>query len=236
MALARFDVAFHLRHNGKTVLSLHEAHDDTARARRVSAICGPGFLEQALPIEIERNGLHLWGWVGLPTFSRSQADLQYFFVNGRAVRDKLVAHAVRQAYRDVLFNGRHPTFVLFFEVDPAAVDVNVHPTKHEVRFRDGRMVHDFLYGTLYRALGDVRPENQLGGSVPVVAETRPSGPEAGEFGPQGKCVWPTTCWSSRKASLCPACCRWRHWQRLSVSIHASAYLRRAGGRSAKRLP
>jgi DNA mismatch repair protein MutL len=93
----------------------------------------------------------------LPTFNRSQADLQYFFVNGRAVRDKLVAHAVRQAYRDVLFNGRHPTFVLFFEVDPAAVDVNVHPTKHEVRFRDGRMVHDFLYGTLHRALGDVRP-------------------------------------------------------------------------------
>ncbi|KTB72807.1 DNA mismatch repair protein [Pseudomonas viridiflava ICMP 13104] len=186
MALARFDVAFHLRHNGKTVLSLHEAHDDTARARRVSAICGPGFLEQALPIEIERNGLHLWGWVGLPTFSRSQADLQYFFVNGRAVRDKLVAHAVRQAYRDVLFNGRHPTFVLFFEADPAAVDVNVHPTKHEVRFRDGRMVHDFLYGTLHRALGDVRPENQVGGSVPVATEPRPTGPEAGEFGPQGE--------------------------------------------------
>ena len=186
MALARFDVAFHLRHNGKTILSLHEAHDDTARARRVSAICGPGFLEQALPIEIERNGLPLWGWVGLPTFSRSQADLQYFFVNGRAVRDKLVAHAVRQAYRDVLFNGRHPTFVLFFEVDPAAVDVNVHPTKHEVRFRDGRTVHDFLYGTLHRALGDVRPEDQLSGSAPVTAIVRPTGPEAGEFGPQGE--------------------------------------------------
>lgn len=108
-------MAFHLRHNGKTILSLHEANDDAARARRVSAICGAGFLEQALPIEIERNGLHLWGWVGLPTFSRSQADLQYFFVNGRAVRDKLVAHAVRQAYRDVLFNGRHPTFVLFLK-------------------------------------------------------------------------------------------------------------------------
>jgi len=186
MALARFDVAFHLRHNGKTILSLHEANDDTARARRVSAICGPGFLEQALPIEIERNGLHLWGWVGLPTFSRSQADLQYFFVNGRAVRDKLVAHAVRQAYRDVLFNGRHPTFVLFFEVDPAVVDVNVHPTKHEVRFRDGRMVHDFLYGTLHRALGDVRPEDQLAGSAPVTAVERPTGPQAGEFGPQGE--------------------------------------------------
>jgi DNA mismatch repair protein MutL len=186
MALARFDVAFHLRHNGKTILSLHEARDDVARARRVSAVCGPGFLEQALPIEVERNGLKLWGWVGLPTFSRSQADLQYFFVNGRAVRDKLVAHAVRQAYRDVLFNGRHPTFVLFFEVDPAVVDVNVHPTKHEVRFRDGRMVHDFLYGTLHRALGDVRPEDQLAGTTSVTALVRPSGPEAGEFGPQGE--------------------------------------------------
>ncbi|MFJ3482870.1 DNA mismatch repair endonuclease MutL [Pseudomonas sp. NPDC090202] len=186
MALARFDVAFHLRHNGKTVLSLHEARDEVARARRVSAVCGPGFLEQALPIEIERNGLRLWGWVGLPTFSRSQADLQYFFVNGRAVRDKLVAHAVRQAYRDVLFNGRHPTFVLFFEIDPAAVDVNVHPTKHEVRFRDGRMVHDFLYGTLHRALGDVRPEDQLAGTTSVTALVRPTGAEAGEFGPQGE--------------------------------------------------
>ncbi|WP_268801029.1 DNA mismatch repair endonuclease MutL [Pseudomonas huanghezhanensis] len=186
MALARFDVAFHLRHNGKTILSLHEARDDVARARRVSAICGAGFLEQALPIEIDRNGLKLWGWVGLPTFSRSQADLQYFFVNGRAVRDKLVAHAVRQAYRDVLFNGRHPTFVLFFEVDPAVVDVNVHPTKHEVRFRDGRMVHDFLYGTLHRALGDVRPEDQLAGTTSVTALVRPTGPDAGEFGPQGE--------------------------------------------------
>ncbi len=186
MALARFDVGFHLRHNGKSVLSLHEAHDESARARRVGVICGPGFLEQALPIEIERNGLHLWGWVGLPTFSRSQADLQYFFVNGRAVRDKLVAHAVRQAYRDVLFNGRHPTFVLFLEVDPAAVDVNVHPTKHEVRFRDGRMVHDFLYGTLHRALGDVRPQDHLADTQAEPEAPRPSGVAAGEFGPQGE--------------------------------------------------
>lgn len=185
LALARFDVGFHLRHNGKSILSLHDAHDDTARARRVAAVCGPAFLEQALPIEVERNGLHLWGWVGLPTFSRSQADMQYFFVNGRAVRDKLVAHAVRQAYRDVLFNGRHPTFVLFLEVDPTTVDVNVHPTKHEVRFRDGRSVHDFLYGTLHRSLADVRPEDHLP-TVPTVEAPRPTGPAAGEFGPQGE--------------------------------------------------
>ncbi|WP_110971461.1 DNA mismatch repair endonuclease MutL [Pseudomonas huaxiensis] len=186
LALARFDVGFHLRHNGKSILSLHEAPDDIAKARRVGAICGPGFLEQALPIEIDRNGLRLWGWVGLPTFSRSQADLQYFFVNGRAVRDKLVAHAVRQAYRDVLFNGRHPTFVLFLELDPTGVDVNVHPTKHEVRFRDGRMVHDFLYGTLHRALADVRPDDQVAAPAATTEIIRPSGQQAGEFGPQGE--------------------------------------------------
>lgn len=186
LALARFDVAFHLRHNGKSILSLHEAADGASQARRVAAVCGAAFLEQALPIEVERNGLRLWGWVGLPTFSRSQADLQYFYVNGRCVRDKLVAHAVRQAYRDVLYNGRHPTFVLFLELDPALVDVNVHPTKHEVRFRDSRMVHDFLYGTLHRALGEVRPEDQLA-APPAVAEiVRPTGIAAGEFGPQGE--------------------------------------------------
>jgi len=186
LALARFDVGFHLRHNGKTVLSLHEAGDEISRARRVAAVCGPAFLEQALPIEIERGGLRLWGWVGLPTFSRSQADLQYFYVNGRMVRDKLVAHAVRQAYRDVLFNGRHPTFVLFLEIDPATVDVNVHPTKHEVRFRDSRMVHDFLYGTLHRALADVRPEDQVAAPAAVSPMVRPTGQAAGEFGPQGE--------------------------------------------------
>ncbi|MDP9938419.1 DNA mismatch repair endonuclease MutL [Ectopseudomonas alcaliphila] len=186
LALARFDVAFHLRHNGKTVLSLHEAGDEISRARRVASVCGPAFLEQALPIEIERGGLRLWGWVGLPTFSRSQADLQYFYVNGRMVRDKLVAHAVRQAYRDVLFNGRHPTFVLFLEIDPSTVDVNVHPTKHEVRFRDSRMVHDFLYGTLHRALADVRPEDQVAAPAAISPMARPSGLAVGEFGPQGE--------------------------------------------------
>ncbi|MBE7927290.1 DNA mismatch repair endonuclease MutL [Pseudomonas saudiphocaensis] len=186
LALARFDVAFHLRHNGKAVLSLHQAEDNAARARRVAAVCGAAFLEQALPIEVERNGLHLWGWVGLPTFSRSQADLQYFYVNGRMVRDKLVVHAVRQAYRDVLFNGRHPTFVLFLDVDPAVVDVNVHPTKHEVRFRESRMVHDFLYGTLHRAIGEVRPENQLAAPAGVAPITQISGQAAGEFAGQNE--------------------------------------------------
>ncbi|WP_455230147.1 DNA mismatch repair endonuclease MutL [Geopseudomonas aromaticivorans] len=186
LALTHFEVGFHLRHNGKGVLALHPAGDEISRARRVASVCGPAFLEQALPIDIERNGLRLWGWVGLPTFSRSQADLQYFYVNGRMVRDKLVAHAVRQAYRDVLYNGRHPAFVLFLEIDPAVVDVNVHPTKHEVRFRDSRMVHDFLYGTLHRALADVRPEDQLAAPATLRSEAPISGLAAGEFAGQNE--------------------------------------------------
>ncbi|NLD14404.1 MAG: DNA mismatch repair endonuclease MutL [Gammaproteobacteria bacterium] len=186
MALARFDVAFHLRHNGRPVFALHSAADDMAQARRIGQLLGDGFLEQALPIDVERNGLRLWGWVGLPTFSRSQADMQYFYVNGRIVRDKLVGHAVRQAYRDVLYGGRHPAFVLYLELDPSLVDVNVHPTKHEVRFRDGRTVHDFLYSTLNRSLADVRPGDAVSApaAAPAVDIPRASGLAAGEFAGQ----------------------------------------------------
>ncbi len=187
MALARFDVAFHLRHNGKTILALHPAQDEVSQARRIAAVCGDAFLEQAMPINVERNGLHLWGWVGLPTFSRSRADMQHFYVNGRVVSDRLVAHAVRQAYRDVMYGGRHPAFVLFLELDPGSVDVNVHPTKHEVRFRENRSVHDFLYGTLHRAIADVRPEDKLEPTTTLSLHGEPavSGLAAGEFGPQG---------------------------------------------------
>lgn len=186
MALARFDVAFHLRHNGRPVFALHSAADDMAQARRIGQLLGDGFLEQALPIDVERNGLRLWGWVGLPTFSRSQADMQYFYVNGRIVRDKLVGHAVRQAYRDVLYGGRHPAFVLYLELDTNLVDVNVHPTKHEVRFRDGRTVHDFLYSTLNRSLADVRPGDAVSApaAAPVMEIPRTSGLAAGEFAGQ----------------------------------------------------
>lgn len=186
LALSRFDVAFNLRHNGRTVLGLRPAHTEQEARRRVGSVCGPAFVEQSLSIDSEREGLRLWGWVGMPTFSRSQADLQYFFVNGRTIKDKLVAHAVRQAYRDVLFNGRHPTFVLFLEVDPAVVDVNVHPTKHEVRFRDGRMVHDFLFSTLYRALADQRPGEQTQDVPEQPTEALPvaSGLAAGVFSGQ----------------------------------------------------
>ncbi len=162
LALSRFDVAFNLRHNGKVVHSLRAATTLVDQGRRVASVCGPAFMEQAVVIESDASPYRLTGWVGLPTFSRSQADLQYFFVNGRIVRDKLVAHAIKQAYRDVLYHGRHPAFVLYLELDPALVDVNVHPTKHEVRFRDGRAVHNFLFSSLHRALADLRPGTETG--------------------------------------------------------------------------
>ena len=162
LALSRFDVTFSLRHNGKVVHNLKAATLPSERQRRVAAICGPAFMEQAISIESEAPPYRLSGWVALPTFSRSQADLQYFFVNGRVIRDRLIAHAVKQAYRDVLYHGRHPAFVLYLELDAAQVDVNVHPTKHEVRFRDSRAVHNFIFSSLHRALADVRPVQDQG--------------------------------------------------------------------------
>lgn len=164
-ALSRFDAGFTLRHNQRVIQSLRPAENPLDRERRIGSLCGQQFIDNAVVIDAEATGLRLWGWVALPTFSRSQADLQYFFVNGRVIRDRLVAHAVRQAYRDVLYNNRHPAFVLYLEVDPATVDVNVHPTKHEVRFRDGRLVHDFIFRTLHKALADVRPDDHLRGAV-----------------------------------------------------------------------
>lgn len=161
LALSRFDVAFNLRHNGRAIYSWRAGSSQLEQERRVAQVCGPAFMENAVHIDMERNGLRLWGWVALPTFSRSQADLQHFYVNGRSIRDKLVSHAVRQAYQDVLYHGRHPAFVLYLEVDPATVDVNVHPTKHEVRFRDNRSVHDFIYSSLHHALARVTPEDSL---------------------------------------------------------------------------
>ena len=158
LALSRYDVAFSLRHNQKTIYALKVASREIERERRVATLLNTAFMDSAVALDVEAAGLQLQGWVGLPTFSRSQADMQYFFVNGRVVRDKLVVHAIKQAYRDVLYHGRHSAFVLYLWLDPKLVDVNVHPTKHEVRFRDGRLVHDFLFRTLHKALADVRPE------------------------------------------------------------------------------
>ncbi|OJA04045.1 DNA mismatch repair endonuclease MutL [Halomonas sp. QHL1] len=170
-ALSRYDIAWVLRHNQKVIHQLPAGHSAAARERRIASLLGKNFIEHARYIEREAGGLRLSGWVGLPTHSRSQADQQYFFVNGRVVRDRLVAHAVRQAYRDVLFNGRHPVFVLYLELDPDVVDVNVHPTKHEVRFRDGRMVHDFLYSSLHHSLASAKPPESPEEEGAEVADT-----------------------------------------------------------------
>ncbi len=161
LALSRYDVSFVLQHNQRQIQRFEKARSDTEKQRRVAQVCGPTFVENSVFINFECNGFKLWGWVSQPTFSRSQADLQYFYVNGRVIRDKLVSHAIKQAYRDVLFHGRHPAFVLYLELDATLVDVNVHPTKNEVRFRDSRLVHDFLFSALHRALAEVRPQDRL---------------------------------------------------------------------------
>jgi DNA mismatch repair protein MutL len=161
LALSHMQVAFSLRHNQRVNINLLPAESVQEKEKRVADICGRPFMEQALYIDNQSSGIRLWGWIGLPTFSRSQTDLQHFFVNGRSIKDKVVSHAVRQAYQDVLYHGRHPAYVLFLEIDPKDVDVNVHPTKHEVRFRDGRMIHGFVGGTLKKALAEDRPQDHL---------------------------------------------------------------------------
>lgn len=156
LALAKPSVELSIRHNGKELKRYRPVSTPEARIERVTQVLGADFAAQCLAVDFEHNGMRLSGWVGLPTASRSSADQQYFFVNGRAVRDKTVAHAVKQAYADVLFHGRYPAYVLFLELDPRRVDVNVHPAKHEVRFRDGRSVHDFIYRSLHGAMSDTR--------------------------------------------------------------------------------
>jgi DNA mismatch repair protein MutL len=165
-ALARFDVGFELEHNGKSVSALPPATEKAGQELRLKRVMGREFLENAIEINEERGGIILRGWVAEPRYNRARADRQFFFVNGRAINDRVVAHAVRSAFQDVLFHGRHPAFVLYLEIAPQAVDVNVHPQKHEVRFRDSRTVHDFIYSTLHRALADtgsggLRPGSDL---------------------------------------------------------------------------
>ena len=155
LALARPDVELRVTHNGRAIRHYRAQRDDAAIERLV-AVLGAEFANACIALDHAAVGLRLRGWIGLPTTARSSADQQYFFVNGRGVRDRTVAHAVRQAYADVLYHGRHPAFVLFLELDPRRVDVNVHPAKFEVRFRDGRLVHDFVYRTLHEALAGAR--------------------------------------------------------------------------------
>jgi DNA mismatch repair protein MutL len=157
LALSRFEVGFSLWHNQRGVLDLEPVAGREGWARRVAELCGREFAAASLFADRSEGGLRLWGWLGLPAISRAQPDLQFFFVNGRPVRDRVIAHAVRQAYQDVLYRDRHPAVVLQLELDPAALDVNAHPAKHEVRFRDSSPVHDFIRRTVQEALAGARP-------------------------------------------------------------------------------
>ncbi len=157
IGLSRFDVSLSLSHNGRSQIQLRAAESDEAREHRVSEVLGKAFMGQALHVQHEAAGLRLHGWLAAPAYSRAQTDQQYFYVNGRMVRDKVLSHAVRLAYQDVLYHGRHPAFLLFLEMDPALVDVNAHPAKAEVRFRESRLVHDYVHRTLKEALAETRP-------------------------------------------------------------------------------
>jgi DNA mismatch repair protein MutL len=165
LALSRPGVAFTLTHNRRTVLKLPSAASSDEQLSRLARLCGDAFAEQCIHIEHDTDGIALQGWIALPTYNRSQPDQQYWFVNGRSISDRTLAHAARHAYRDVLFHGRYPAYVLNLAMDPAAVDANAHPAKHEVRFRDGRRVHGIVSQTIDAALSETRP----GGQVPAPA-------------------------------------------------------------------
>ncbi|MGY5944280.1 DNA mismatch repair endonuclease MutL [Stenotrophomonas forensis] len=185
LALARPDVELRVSHNGKA--SRRYKPGDLYSDARLAETLGEDFANQAVRVDHSGAGLRLHGWIAQPHYSRASADQQYLYVNGRSVRDRSVAHAVKMAYGDVLYHGRQPAYVLFLELDPTRVDVNVHPAKHEVRFRDSRLVHDFVYRTLKDALADTRAgmSAQEIGAVPahpVDATTAPMASSAGASG------------------------------------------------------
>ncbi|HLF10913.1 MAG TPA: DNA mismatch repair endonuclease MutL, partial [Gammaproteobacteria bacterium] len=169
LAIARFDVEFRLQHNQRVAARLPRATDRAQQEARIAELCGSDFMEQARYFEREIEGLKLWGWLAAPAFSRSQADMQYTFVNGRFVRDRLLRHAARAGYQDVLYQARHPAFVLFLDLDPRRVDVNAHPAKFEIRFRDSRLVHDFVFRTIEAALAGPIDSHERASHQPPVS-------------------------------------------------------------------
>ncbi|MGJ4729268.1 DNA mismatch repair endonuclease MutL [Luteimonas sp. SDU101] len=205
LALARPDVELRVSHNGKASRR-YRAFDRSGGAlftgERLVETLGEEFSRHALRIEHEGAGLRLHGWIAQPAYSRASADQQYLYVNGRSVRDRSVAHAVRQAFADVMYHGRQPAYVLFLELDPTRVDVNVHPAKHEVRFRDARLVHDFVYRTLHDALAGAR----AGLSAPVapgqgVPPAAPAG--EGQAWSAGAAAQPRAAWPASSGPQVP---------------------------------
>jgi len=163
IALARFDVAINFRHNHRKVFSLAVASSNENKLQRLTRLINKEFIQASVALNFENAGLKLSGWLATGEYSRSQSDMQYFFVNGRMIRDKVITHAIRQAFQETLYPGRFPVYVLHLEMDAEQVDVNVHPTKHEVRFRQGRLIHDFLFYSLREALtqqANIKPQGE----------------------------------------------------------------------------
>ena len=190
IALAKFNISFTLTHNGKVLRQYKSAVTNEQKLKRVAAICGDDFIQNALQIDWKHDDLHLSGWVALPHFHRPQNDFNYCYVNGRMVRDKIITHAIRQAYADYLTNEQYPAFVLFIDLNPNDVDVNVHPTKHEVRFQQSRLVHDFITQGITNALAsEPMPLNtpsteyrveEPAGAWKVSTQTKPNRSAAGQ--------------------------------------------------------
>lgn len=167
IALARFDVTFTLTHNGKTIRQYRAATSMAQNAKRVAMICGQKFIDHAIEVDCQHDNMRLTGWLAKPSFARNQNDLSYSYVNGRMMRDKLINHAIRQAYANLLPQDTYPAFVLFLELDYREVDVNVHPSKHEVRFHQSRYVHDFIYSVCNKALTNNLSDVDLNDEVPT---------------------------------------------------------------------
>jgi len=186
LVLSRFDVSFRLRHGSRVLIETAAAAGAGAQAERLGAVLGPDFAASAVPVEHAAGPVMLSGWVGLPTRSRAQPDQQFWFVNGRGVRDRLLMNAVRLAYRDVLYHGRHAAYVLYLTLDPKLVDVNAHPAKLEVRFRDSRQIHDFVFRAVERVLAGTRPD-ALGAPATEAAASHAQDSRAGfmRIGPGG---------------------------------------------------
>jgi DNA mismatch repair protein MutL len=179
MALSRFDVSFRLRSGDRVLLDVQAAKEGVEEGR-LGQVLGKDFLVRSVPIEHHAGPVEITGWIGLPTASRGQPDQQFWFVNGRAVRDKLLMNAVRVAYRDVLYGGRHAAYVLYLTLDPKLVDVNAHPSKLEVRFRDSRQIHEFVFRAIERVLANTKPD--AAGGPAAVAEFAGASLRAGAHG------------------------------------------------------
>ncbi len=184
LALSRYSTGLRYEKDGRLSYDLPAAAERAEQEERLARLLGAEFVEHALYFEQQQEGIHLWGWLARSKYSRSQGDMQHLFLNGRAIFDRTVAHAVRRAYEDVMFHGRHPAWLLYLEMDPAAVDVNAHPAKLEVRFREGRRVHDIVRRTLEAVLADTRPSAAPGGEMTAdqVAAARGFGVQGNRLG------------------------------------------------------